>query len=173
MNDEQLTKCILGLLIEINQKKTALSISKKLDELAIGGYHTGSKTPFGYRSVKMGTDNFGDTVIRNKLRLDQRESLIVKTLFKLANELIDQDKFSYTAIALILNDKGLHRRKSIWTPTNVKSTLINTRYYGVTIYGAKRTKLNSHKKPIEIECLPIVAKSLFDKVNRFISENRT
>jgi len=173
MNDEQLTKCILGLLSEINQKRTALSISKKLDELAIGGYHTGSKTPFGYRSVKVGTDNFGDTVIRNKLILDQRESLIVKTLFELANNLIEQGNFGYNTIARILNEKALHRRKAKWSPKNVKSTLINHRYCGVTIYGVKRTKLNSNKKPVEIDCLAIVSKPLFDKVNHFITELRT
>jgi len=173
MDDEQLVKGFNIAFNQIMQERCSLSISKKLDELAILGYHTGSIVPFGYRVVKVDTDNFGNIVIRNKQIVDPSESLIVKTLFKLANELIDQDKFSYTAIALILNDKGLHRRKSIWSPTNVKSTLINTRYYGVTIYGAKRTKLNSHKEPIEIECLPIVSKLLFDKVNSFISENRT
>ncbi len=172
MTSKQLFRGLMSAVEDASRKRIANSISRKLESLAILGYHTGSIVPFGYRMVKVDTDNFGNIVIRNKLIVSPNESLIVKTLFKLANELIDQDKFSYTAIALILNDKGLHRRKSIWTPTNVKSTLINTRYYGVTIYGAKRTKLNSHKKPIEIDCLAIVSKRLFEKVNHFITELR-
>ena len=70
----------------------------------------------------------------------------------------------------MINEKGLHRRNSIWSPKNVKSTLLDSRYYGVKIYGAKRSEVNSHKQPIQIKCQAIVTKETFYKVERFITK---
>jgi hypothetical protein len=177
-NDEdietnQFFQAILKMANEQLKRRCSLSISNSLEKSAVDGYHVGSIAPFGYSVISVDDDRYGHIIIRKKLIRHSYESNAVKTLFKLANKLIIQGKFSYTAIARILNEKGLNRRKSMWNYKNVKTTLTNTRYAGVAIYGSERTLLNSHKKPIKIECLPIVAKSLFNKVNSFISENGT
>jgi hypothetical protein len=171
-DDNQLYNSILRVCNEELRQQEANLISKHLEKLAIQGFHIGAIAPFGYSVVSVDYDSFGHIILRKKLILHPNESKTVKTLFELASKLITQGKFSYTAIARMLNEKGLHRRKTKWSPKNVKSTLINPRYHGVTIYGVKRTKLNSHKKPIEIDCLAIVSKLIFDKVNRFITELR-
>jgi len=173
LEDNQLYNSILSVCNEELRQQRANSISKHLEKLAIQGYHTGAMAPFGYSVVSVDDDSFGHIILRKKLILHPNESKTVKTLFKLASKLITQGKFSYTAIARILNEKGINRRKSKWNYKNVKTTLTNTRYAGVTVYGSERSVLNSYKKPIEIDCLAIVSKSLFDKVNHFITELRT
>lgn len=172
LDDNQVFQKLVSVCNEAIRKDSANSISRNIEKLAIQGFHTGAKAAFGYTVVKVDDDSYGHIIIRKKLIRHPNEYKTVKTLFELASKLITQGKFSYTAIARMLNEKGLHRRKTKWSPKNVKSTLINPRYCGVTTYGVKRTKLNSHKKPIEIDCLAIVSKPIFDKVNRFITELR-
>ena len=173
IKSDRLHQCIMGAIADMSRRRSASMISKRLENLAVEGYHTGSTAPFGYRSVKVETENFGHIVIRNKLMTHTGESAVVKTLFELANELINKDEFSYTALAHMINEKGLHRRNSIWSPINVKRTLIDTRYYGMKVYGAKRSEVNDHKKPLEIKCLGIVTKHIFDKINSYITEHKT
>lgn len=173
IKSDKFCQAIMAAIEEYSRKNSALIISDRLENMAIQGYHTGSIAPFGYRSVKVETENFGHIVIRNKLMTHTGESAVVKTLFELAIELINQDEFSYTALAHMINEKGVHRRNSIWSPKNVKSTLIDTQYYGVKIYGSKRSEVNSHKNPLKIKCLGIVTKDTFDKVNSYITEHTT
>ncbi|OUS04084.1 hypothetical protein A9Q81_06190 [Gammaproteobacteria bacterium 42_54_T18] len=173
IKNDNFCQAIMAAIEDVSRKNSALMISDRLENLAIEGYHSGSIAPFGYRSVKVETENFGHIVMRNKLMTHTGESAVVKTLFELANELIIQDEFSYTALAHMINEKELHRRNSIWSPKNVKSTLIDTRYYGVRIYGSKRSEVNAHKNPLEIKCPAIVTKHTFDKVNRFITKLKT
>ena len=173
INSDESCQNLMAAIEGLSRRNSALIISDRLENLAIEGYHPGSIAPFGYRSVKVETDNFGHVVMRNKLIIHTGESAVVKTLFELANELINQGEFSYTALAHMINEKGLHRRNSIWSPTNVKRTLIDTRYYGMKVYGAKRSEVNDHKKPLEIKCLGIVTKHIFDKINSYITEHKT
>ena len=170
INSDEFCQNLMAAIDGLSRRSSALRISDRLENLAIEGYHPGSIAPFGYRSVKVATDNFGHVVMRNNLIIHTGESAVVKTLFELANELINQGEFSYTALAHMINEKGLHRRNSIWSPKNVKSTLLDTRYYGVKIYGAKRSEVNSHKQPIQIKCQAIVTKETFYKVERFITK---
>lgn len=164
---------ILSICNERLRQQGANLISKHLEKLALQGYHTGAIAPFGYSVIPVYDDSLGHTIIRKKLIAHPAESITVKTLFKIASKLITQGKFSYTIIAQMLNEKGLHRRKSIWNYKNVKSTLTNTRYCGVTVYGVNRSEFNAYKKTLEIDCLAIISKPIFEKVNQFITELRT
>ena len=85
---------------------------------------------------------------------------------------MNQNKFSYTSLALILNEMDLNRRRSTWTSQNVKITLRDPRYYGVKIYGAKRSEINTHKGPLKIKCPAIVTQKTFDIVDRYITRTK-
>ena len=158
---------------EYLRKRCSIKTSKNLEKIELQGFHTGSIAPFGYRSVKVDAESFSRTIIRRKLIIHTDESAIVKKLFNLAKKLINQDKFSYTSLALILNEMDLNRRRSTWTSKNVKSTLRDPRYYGVKIYGAKRSEINTHKEPLKIKCPAIVTQKTFDIVDRYITRKKT
>jgi len=172
LKSDSFVSAFKDILAEHFRNHRSLLTSKNLEEVAIKGYHTGSIAPFGYQAVEVDVESFGRTIIRKQLVIHTDESAVVKILFDLAMKLINQDKFSYASLARLLNEMDLHRRRSTWTTKNVKSTLRNPLYFGVKLYGAKRSEKNAHKKPLKVKCPAIVTEDTFDFINRYITRSK-
>lgn len=130
----QLMMLIYGFVDEMNSTENAKHVTRAMRKSARNGFFTGSKPPFGYKSVD--TAIVGHDGFRKVLQVNDEEAEIVREIF----DLYEGDKYGppigMKQIAKHLNGKSLYRGAK-WRVQVIQRILSDEIYTGRYVYGER------------------------------------
>ena len=167
-------KLLEGIIESINEfysSNLSRETFRGLKANAEMGFWNGGTTPFGYKRKEVVING----IKKSTYEIEERESEIVKRIFKLAGERTGTKK-----ICLILNEEGLRTRKGkIFIPSMVRGVLKNEAYIGNLVWNKqdkkrKGVKYKSENLWIRKEGVfpPIISKEAFYDIQKGFEENR-
>ena len=155
----KLLEAIIESVDEFYSENLAQEVARGMREAASRGFWVGSRTPYGFRRVKV-QDGVKE---RPKLVPDPDASLVVKRIFDMAEAGIGM-----LHIARTLNQEGVASPTGkLWSKNGIQFILGNEVYTGALIWGASG---KGRDEPVRVEgAFPaIISKSRFQRVNALV-----
>ena len=154
----KLMEAIIESVDEFYSENLAEEVVRGMREAASRGFFLGSKSPFGYKRVKV-SDGAKE---RPTLEIDPAAAPVVKELFQSSlrgNGLME--------ICKALNDRGVTNRGKRWYKGGLHYLLNNEAYTGTAVWG-RTTKGEKAQDPVRVEGAwpALVSRELFDDVQQ-------
>ena len=157
----RLLEAIIESLDEFYSDNLGEEVTRGMRESAARGFYLSSKSPYGYRKVKIRDGNKE----RTKLELEPNEASIVADIF----DGIINGK-GLIEIVRELNAKGIPGPKGKgWGKTGVYIILTNEIYTGVFVWG-KNSKRGNEPVRTDNVCPPIIGRETFLKTQILMKE---
>ena len=152
----KLMEAIIESVDEFYSENLAEDVVRGMREAASRGFFLGSKSPFGYKRVKV-SDGVKE---RPTLEIDPAAAPVVKELFQSSlsgNGLME--------ICKALNDRGVTNRGKRWYKGGLHYLLTNEAYTGTAVWG-RTSKGEKAQDPVRVEgaWLALVSREMFDAV---------
>ena len=157
----RLLEAIIESLDEFYSDNLGEEVTRGMRESAARGFYLSSKSPYGYRKVRV-KDGSKE---RTKLEPNPEQASVVTTIF---DGILDGK--GLTEISRELNDKGIPGPKGKgWGKTGIYSISNNEIYTGVFVWG-RNSKQGNEPVRTENACLPIIDRGTFLKVQSLMKE---
>ena len=152
----KLMEAIIESVDEFYSENLAEDVVRGMREAASRGFFLGSKSPFGYKRVKV-SDGVKE---RPTLEIDPAAAPVVKELFQSSlsgNGLME--------ICKALNDRGVTNRGKRWYKGGLHYLLTNEAYTGTAVWG-RTSKGEKAQDPVRVEGAwpALVSREMFDAV---------
>ena len=152
----KLMEAIIESVDEFYSENLAEDVVRGMREAASRGFFLGSKSPFGYKRVKV-SDGAKE---RPTLEIDPAAAPVVKELFQSSlrgNGLME--------ICKALNDRGVTNRGKRWYKGGLHYLLTNEAYTGTAVWG-RTSKGEKAQDPVRVEGAwpALVSREMFDAV---------
>ena len=152
----KLMEAIIESVDEFYSENLAEDVVRGMREAASRGFFLGSKSPFGYKRVKV-SDGVKE---RPTLEIDPAAAPVVKELFQSSlsgNGLME--------ICKALNDRGVTNRGKRWYKGGLHYLLNNEAYTGTAVWG-RTSKGEKAQDPVRVEGAwpALVSREMFDAV---------
>ena len=152
----KLMEAIIESVDEFYSENLAEDVVRGMREAASRGFFLGSKSPFGYKRVKV-SDGVKE---RPTLEIDPAAAPVVKELFQSSlsgNGLME--------ICKALNDRGVTNRGKRWYKGGLHYLLTNEAYTGTAVWG-RTSKVEKAQEPVRVEGAwpALVSREMFDAV---------
>ena len=152
----KLMEAIIESVDEFYSENLAEDVVRGMREAASRGFFLGSKSPFGYKRVKV-SDGAKE---RPTLEIDPAAAPVVKELFQSSlrgNGLME--------ICKTLNDRGVTNRGKRWYKGGLHYLLTNEAYTGTAVWG-RTSKGEKAQDPVRVEGAwpSLVSREMFDAV---------
>jgi DNA invertase Pin-like site-specific DNA recombinase len=123
-------------------EKTSMRVKEKHKQMVEEGKFRGGTPPYGYKLVESENRNQKGYKLK-KLAIDEKESKVVKTIFKLVGE----NGYGGHRVAKYLNEKEIKtKRGNYWTTDTVMSLLKNPIYKGYYVSGKRPSTRGENKR---------------------------
>ncbi len=154
----KLMEAIIESVDEFYSENLAEDVVRGMREAASRGFFLGSKSPFGYKRVKV-SDGAKE---RPTLEIDPAAAPVVKELFQSSlrgNGLME--------ICKALNDRGVTNRGKRWYKGGLHYLLTNEAYTGAAVWG-RTSKGEKAQDPVRVEGAwpALVSREMFDAVQQ-------
>ena len=154
----KLMEAIIESVDEFYSENLAEDVVRGMREAASRGFFLGSKSPFGYKRVKV-SDGAKE---RPTLEIDPAAAPVVKELLQSSlrgNGLME--------ICKELNDRGVTNRGKRWYKGGLHYLLTNEAYTGTAVWG-RTTKGEKAQDPVRVEGAwpALVSREMFDAVQQ-------
>ena len=154
----KLMEAIIESVDEFYSENLAEDVVQGMREAASRGFFLGSKSPFGYKRVKV-SDGAKE---RPTLEIDPAAAPVVKELFQSSlrgNGLME--------ICKALNDRGVTNRGKHWYKGGLHYLLTNEAYTGTAVWG-RTSKGEKTQDPVRVEGAwpALVSREMFDAVQQ-------
>ena len=154
----KLMEAIIESVDEFYSENLAEDVVRGMREAASRGFFLGSKSPFGYKRVKV-TDGVKE---RPTLEVDPATAPVVREIFESSlrgNGLME--------ICKALNDRGVTNSGKRWYKGGLHYLLTNEAYTGTAVWG-KTAKGEKAQDPVRVEGAwpALVSRELFDGVQQ-------
>ena len=154
----KLMEAIIESVDEFYSENLAEDVVRGMREAASRGFFLGSKSPFGYKRVKV-SDGAKE---RPTLEIDPATAPVVRELFQSSlrgNGLME--------ICKTLNDRGVTNRGKRWYKGGLHYLLNNEAYTGTAVWG-RTTKGEKTQDPVRVEGAwpALISRELFDEVQQ-------
>jgi len=127
-------------------EKTSMRVKEKHKQMVEDGQYRGGTPPYGYKLVESENKNQKGYKLK-ELAIDEKESEVVKTIFKLVCE----NGYGGHRVAKYLNEREIKtKRGKYWTTDTVMSLLKNPIYKGYYVSG-KRPSTRGESKRVSSE----------------------
>jgi len=127
-------------------EKTSLRVKEKHKQMVEDGQFRGGTPPYGYKLVESENKNQKGYKLK-ELAIDEKESEVVKTIFKLVCE----NGYGGHRVAKYLNEREIKtKRGNYWTTDTVMTLLKNPIYKGYYVSG-KRPSTRGESKRVSSE----------------------
>ena len=127
-------------------EKTSIRVKEKHKQMVEDGQFRGGTPPYGYKLVESENKNQKGYKLK-KLAIDEKESEVVKTIFKLVCE----NGYGGHRVAKYLNERGIKtKRGNHWLTDTVMTLLKNPIYKGYYVSG-KRPSTRGESKRVTSE----------------------
>ena len=152
----KLMEAIIESVDEFYSENLAQEVTRGMREAASRGFFLGSKSPFGYKRVKV-NDGVKE---RPTLEIDLATAPVVKEIFE--NSLQGN---GLKEICKALNDRGVTNRGKRWYKGGLHYLLTNEAYTGTAVWG-RTSKDEKAQDPVRVEGAwpALVSRELFDEV---------